>query len=393
MAAPRRRGVASSRAPVRGLSSSLATQPQDRAFASASFCGGVGTLTPKTDAALTSGDPAILPFGDGGHDQEAQPPRIYTHGPCASEFAATFVVPCEHWSNLPVGGTARRKLAEEALKVLRANGFVVLQRLLPAEHVGELERLASQHIASLPDGVQSQPLRAGRIEVPPPFEGLWTSDWLVSNELVLQVAAQYVYNSLANGRSEEEQKWAWIEWVTEGADIDWFRKFSPSSAAARESPLSPGCSMVGLPTQEGPHLGQVSLIATPPRTQAQKRHRDIILPGPCAQLSMQVALTPLSAVNGPVAFRPASHIMETPGYEVVAVPPAGSVVLYDSFTDHRGIENQTAKTRYALYAEFETRGIFTGYASDHFGSRGGASMEAFRRHVDPSLRRWVDKLA
>lgn len=44
---------------------------------------------------------------------------------------------------------------------------------------------------------------------------------------------------------------------------------------------------------------------------------DIILPGPFAQLTIGVPLTPLSANNGPLALRPGSHVMNSPGYEVV----------------------------------------------------------------------------
>merc|ERR1712217_688412 len=110
---------------------------------------------------------------------------------------------------------------------------------------------------------------------------------------------------------------------------------------------------------------------TPPFSPPQKYHRDINFPGPCAQITVQVALTPLLANNGPLGYTPGSHRMQTPGYEVVANPPLGSVVLYDSFVEHRGIENHTPKDRYAMYFEFETRGVFSGYTTTHFGPESG----------------------
>jgi len=131
---------------------------------------------------------------------------------------------------------------------------------------------------------------------------------------------------------------------------------------------------------------------TPPGSPQQKRHRDIILPGPAAQLTIQVALTPLVANNGPLGYFPGSHVMRTPGYEVVANPPLGSVVLYDSFVEHRGIENHTPRSRYAMYYEFETRGIFSGYTDQHFGEQAAAHTLAFRQSVDPALRRLVAEL-
>lgn len=81
--------------------------------------------------------------------------------------------------------------------------------------------------------------------------------------------------------------------------------------------------------------------------------------------------------------------METPGFEVVANPPLGSVVLYDSFCEHRGIEHHGTTDRYAMYYEFETRGVYSGYTSHHFGPKSMAQTLAFRSDVDPALRQWV----
>lgn len=346
------------------------------------------TMVPAPSASVATqngGSGQVLPFGDGGHDQEVQVPRVYTHGPCGSRTGLDVVVECDLWHTLPPNSAERRHLASKALATLRKYGFVVLQRLLPRSWASELEAEAARHLDALPFGFTGQPLRADRTEVPPPCAGLWKSDWLIRNELVLEVAANYICNQMAEGRTEDEQQWAWIQWVTEGASLDWFRGSRPGTSVDNR----PGVSRVGKPGACGPWLGQVTLIRAPPLSPPQKRHRDIILPGPCAQLTMQVALTQLTAVNGPLAFRPSSHVMHTPGYEVVAVPPLGSVVLYDSFTEHRGIENQTPEKRYAFYAEFETHGIFTGYTREHFGVEGAEHLDGFRREVDPELRRWV----
>ena len=75
------------------------------------------------------------------------------------------------------------------------------------------------------------------------------------------------------------------------------------------------------------------------------RHRDIILPGPFAQLTIGVPLTPLDANNGPLALRPGSHVMRSPGFEVVTNIPHGAIMLYDSFVDHRAVEHRGEKDR------------------------------------------------
>lgn len=381
-----------------GLAAGLATSrsaagPRGAALAAGlvpgapSRCRPRGSALRATSAAAPAGAP-VPPFGDGGYDSEVQAPRVYTHGPCRSEAAKAAVLACGDWAAAPAGGPLRRELAARALATLREHGFVVLEGLLPARDLEGLEAEAMRHVRSPPRGFSGQPLRADRTEVPPPCTSPWTSDWLLKNELVLEVAAKYVRNEMADGRTEEDQRVAWIQWVVEGADIDWFCPAGPVPANLAV-PLREGCSTVGAAGERGPWLGQVTLIEAPPFSAPQRRHRDIILPGPCAQLTMQVALTPLNACNGALAFRPASHVLRTPGFEVIATPPPGSVVLYDSFTEHRAIENTTPRHRYALYAEFETRGIFTGYGREHFGDLGAAHLEGFRRAVDPALRRWV----
>jgi len=122
---------------------------------------------------------------------------------------------------------------------------------------------------------------------------------------------------------------------------------------------------------------------------SQKYHRDINFPGPCAQLTIGVPLTQMVANNGPLGYMPGSHRMQFPGYEVILNPPRGSVVLYDSFVEHRGTENHGVRDRYAMYYEFETRGMFGGYTDDHFGDKAVMHTHLFRRFVDPDLRRRV----
>ena len=74
------------------------------------------------------------------------------------------------------------------------------------------------------------------------------------------------------------------------------------------------------------------------------RHRDIILPGPFAQLTIGVPLTPLVANNGPLALRPGSHVMDSPGYEVVTNIPHGSIMLY--------VPSQTARKAFKPSSSF-----------------------------------------
>ena len=69
---------------------------------------------------------------------------------------------------------------------------------------------------------------------------------------------------------------------------------------------------------------------------------------------------------------------------------AGSIMLYDSFVDHRAVEHHGMEDRYVLYYEFETRGIFTGYVDGHFGAEASKSApcHASSRAGDLS-KRWV----
>eukprot|EP00438_Fugacium_kawagutii_P013122 Skav209593 [mRNA] locus=scaffold1607:213696:218324:- [translate_table: standard] len=209
---------------------------------------------------------------------------------------------------------------------------------------------------------------------------------------------------MACGRSEEEQQSAWCQWVMQGSEVDWFHSVAPQASRGPLATDPPhGCTTVGAPDELGPWLGRVMITRTPPQPSLQPQ--DIILPGPFAQLTIGVPLTPLSANNGPLALRPGSHVMSSPGYEVVTNIPHGSIMLYDSFVDHRAVEHRGEQDRrgevemkmYVLYYEFETRGIFTGYVDGHFGQQATqseawlkyAQEHDFRQVVDPILRRYV----
>ena len=204
------------------------------------------------------------------------------------------------------------------------------------------------------------------------------------NDLVLQVTARYVINNMACGRSEEEQQAAWCQWVTQGSDMDWFYAVPPQQGPLATDPPH-GCTCVGKAEELGPWLGRVMITKTPKQSPLMTRHRDIILPGPFAQLTVGVPLTPLVANNGPLALRPGSHLMDSPGYEVVTNIPHGSIMLYDSFVDHRAVEHHGASDRYVLYYEFETRGIFTGYVDGHFGQEASKSEPSPETFEKPSV--------
>lgn len=334
----------------------------------------------------------LKPFGDGGAENETSPrrPKLYTNGPCRSAAAAQFVVPCLGFED--ADEAEQRRMATEALEKMRRNGFVVLESLLPTEWVRKLEAEAQAFLDLPQEGLIPQPLRAGRTEGHLAFTAPWASDWLLKNDLILEVVAGYMTNMLAAGRTQEEQQWALVQWLTSGASLDWFLlpEWGPKRGPLLDDPPA-GCSDVGEREDVGPFFGRISLIRTPPGSEPQKHHRDINFPGPAAQVTAQVALTQLEANNGPLAYVPGSHRMVMPGFEVVANPPLGSVVLYDSFCEHRGIEHHGTKDRYAMYYEFETRGVFSGYTASHFGPSSGDHMKAFRAFVDPELRKWVER--
>lgn len=311
------------------------------------------------------------------------------YGPAASPLARGYAVDCSAWHTS--GSAEREQLVDQVLTVLRKNGFAVLEGMVPAAEQLAMEAAAVRHFETLPEGYFTSPLRADRSQVHVPYEEPWSAEWLVPNDLVLQVTARYVINNMACGRSEEEQQAAWCQWVTQGSDMDWFYQVPPQQGPLATEPPH-GCTCVGRAEELGPWLGRVMITKTPKQSPLMTRHRDIILPGPFAQLTVGVPLTPLVANNGPLALRPGSHVMDSPGYEVVTNIPHGSIMLYDSFVDHRAVEHHGTEDRYVLYYEFETRGIFTGYVDGHFGKEASKSEHDFREVVDPVLRSYVAQL-
>lgn len=333
----------------------------------------------------------VKPFANqnGGVDYDAvPPPRLYMYGPAASPLAREFLVDCSAWHSAPEDGPVRRDLVEQVLAMLRKYGFAVAEGMVPPEAQAAMEIAAIRYFDDMPSGFFTSPLRADRKQVHVPYEEPWSEDWLVKNDLVLQVTARYVTNNMACGRNEAEQQAAWCQWVTQGSDLDWFRGVVPERGPLADNPPH-GCTSVGSSQSLGPWLGRVMITKTPGQSPLMTHHRDIILPGPCAQLTIGVPLTPLVANNGPLGIRPRSHVMDKPGYEVVTNIPPGAIMLYDSFVEHRAMEHHLPKDRYVLYYEFETRGIFTGYVEGHFGTEAARSEYEFRRAVDPILRRHV----
>lgn len=330
----------------------------------------------------------VQPFANqnGGIDDTLGPPKIYMYGPAASPLGRSYAVDCNLWHS--ADRMERQQLVDRVLETLRRNGFVVLENMVPPQEQFSMEGAAIRHFEQLPEGYFTSPLRADRSQVHVPYEDPWSAEWLVPNDLVLQVTARYVINNMACGRSEEEQQSAWCQWVMQGSSVEWFHSVHPQGGPLATDPPH-GCTNVGAPDELGPWLGRVMITKTPPQSPLMTRHRDIILPGPFAQLTIGVPLTPLSANNGPLALRPGSHVMNSPGYEVVTNIPHGSIMLYDSFVDHRAVEHRGEEDRYVLYYEFETRGIFTGYVDGHFGQQATQSEHDFRRVVDPILRRYV----
>jgi len=140
----------------------------------------------------------------------------------------------------------------------------------------------------------------------------------------------------------------------------------------------------GMYSSARPYLDLMTIIDTPHGAPAQARHRDTYLPGPAASIGVHIPLTPLQVepLNGAIGF--------TPGYfdsqrDVVGAVPLGSVVLYDSFLEHHGLENDSGKPRAALFAWYRVPGIFSGHAEENFGDDGVLETTRWRRHLEERL--------
>jgi len=291
--------------------------------------------------------------------------RSFAYTPSGQAAPDAPIVPCAGWAS--AGAGERGALLEAAFGRLRASGYVVLEELLPAEQVlaagEEFRRYKSSH----PEGVTFSRMRASRDMTVPPFEGIWTEDWLVRHPLVLSLIARYLRNS-THLSHEKEAEMSFAHWVAGGSNIDDFLT-GPSSA--------------GFPV-----LDLLVVVDTPAGAEAQTRHRDTILPGPCASLGMHIPLTPLQTdpLNGPIGFVPGTHVLGgDASCEVVGAVPPGSVVLYDSFLEHRGLENVSSAPRSALFAWFRVPGVYSGHTQENFGPDGLWLTDAFRRHIGERL--------
>ena len=78
------------------------------------------------------------------------PPKVYMYGPAASPLGRSYAVDCSHWSEL--GSSQQADLVDEVLEVLRRNGFVVLEGMVPADEQLAMEEAAKQHFEKLPEG-------------------------------------------------------------------------------------------------------------------------------------------------------------------------------------------------------------------------------------------------
>ncbi|CAK0888933.1 unnamed protein product [Prorocentrum cordatum] len=288
-------------------------------------------------------------------------PRACTHsGDGGLPEDRDAVVACKAWRG--AASADRRQIAEEAFAKLCAQGYVVLEELLPADLVQPLE---AQFLEM--SGTCTEDLRAGRSQTALPFEAPWSDSWLVCNELVLELVARYICNNDALAcEGKEEQAWAFVRWVAGGATTEYYTD-APTEARAR------------------PSFGAIDVIHTPGHRMPQLRHRDTNLPGICASLTVNVPLTPLTPRNGPIGFVPRTHVLEAPSVEVQACPPLGSVILYDSFLEHRGCENSTDRSRSVLSMTFDPGVWMRSFDPAYGGQTAWEHHSAFRRKIGQRL--------
>ena len=283
------------------------------------------------------------------------------------------LVDCLGWDSANMLG--RRRLVEDALRQLRASGYVVLEGLLPQDRLLAAGEAFRRYKESRPQGVTFGRMRARRDMTVPPFEGVWTEDWLTRHPLVLALLARHLRNSL-DAADEKSAESEFAHWVADGAQLD----------QLQTGPLSSGF----------PVLDLMVVVDTPPGAPAQTRHRDTILPGPCASLGVHIPLTPLQLepLNGAIGFSPGSHRLLGEGgaeRDVVGAVPLGSVILYDSFTEHHGLENASASPRAALFSWFRVPGVYTGHTEENFGQEGLELTMRFRRHLQERLVEAVEE--
>lgn len=311
----------------------------------------------------THDDPVIAP-------DETGTVRTFTYMSNGQAAKSSPVVACAAYNSAADG--ERLRIFENAFETLKTSGYVVLERLLPAELLLEAGEEFRCYKDDLPDGVSFKRMRAQRDMTIPPFQGMWTEDWLVRHPLVMALIARYLRNS-TDVSDEKAAEIGFAQWLTDGCDINHYLT-GPASA--------------GFPV-----LDLMVVVDTPSGAPAQTRHRDTILPGPCASIGMHIPLTPLqvSPLNGSIGFVPCTHRFNgKTGHEVVGAVPLGSVILYDSFLEHRGLENESSAPRAALFAWFRVPGVYSGHTQENFGEPGLRLTDLFRGYIGESLSKAVE---
>jgi len=110
-----------------------------------------------------------------GYDKGAVDlPRRYTHDPSGTRrIDRSAVVACGGWAQAPE--ETKHLLSEESFEKLRHYGYVVLENLLPADHIAPLEEAWIQHVKNLPE-VGFHPLGGRQLRKPRLLLSLSTGD-------------------------------------------------------------------------------------------------------------------------------------------------------------------------------------------------------------------------
>ncbi|CAJ1394033.1 unnamed protein product [Effrenium voratum] len=328
--------------------------------------------SPSSPSSPSSSRPANGRTANAANAAYLPPPaaeRRFLYGADGAPSLGAPVVPCKNWRERPL-----EEILESALSELKRCGFVVLEELVcPEKLQALLADFRRQRTAGLPEGVTFSRMRAQRDMTVPPFNKLWAQDDVICHPLILALLARYVRNS-TNMSEEKSAEMSFAQWLGAGGGVEHFTSGEMSAGY--------------------PELDLMVVVDTPAGAPAQTRHRDTILPGPCASLGVHIPLTKMQAepLNGAIGFFPGSHVLrgelgDKPKLpEMVGATAPGSVILYDSFTEHRGLENVSAEARAALFAWFRVPGVYTGHTEENFGPEGLERADAFRRYLRPRLR-------
>eukprot|EP00746_Dinoflagellata_sp_MGD_P143140 gnl/MRDRNA2_/MRDRNA2_76012_c0_seq1.p1 gnl/MRDRNA2_/MRDRNA2_76012_c0~~gnl/MRDRNA2_/MRDRNA2_76012_c0_seq1.p1 ORF type:complete len:612 (+),score=99.61 gnl/MRDRNA2_/MRDRNA2_76012_c0_seq1:2-1837(+) len=287
------------------------------------------------------------------------------------------VVDCANWDN--ANETQQLNLLEEVLAKLTESGYVILDSLLPKEGIkrafDEWRRIRDRCIKN---GMSFDRIRGGREFTVPPCSGVFAEDWLTRHPFVLKIIAHYVRNSV-NAIDDEEGRRQLQHWQLMGAPMDLFQKGQLGSGR--------------------PYMDLQIVIDTPSGPTNQNRHRDTPgPPGPAASIGVHIPLTPLQLepLNAALGYTPGSHRVPDmsrghPKIDVVGVAPPGSVILFDSYLDHHGMENDSDQPRAALFSWYRTPGVWTldnalNYYGESHKFAGLKETMRWRRHVEEKLR-------